>query len=341
MQVSIFFVRLLADELLVRGVDLRRFCAEAGIPESSLDDPSLRVDFPTYNRVVGRALEMTRDPQLGLAVGGRTPAIATTLLGHLVHACPSLREAAKTLWRYGALLLEGGAWGLSESDGQAVFTYSLPAEEAERAYGAELCFALVYGVMRSFVGAERAREVTFEHAPTGPVARYREVFGCPVRFEAPANSIRGDRAVLDRRFLLADPTLKEALLPKADGILSGLRAESALPARIRSYVLSSERPSAVTISEITSSVGVGERTLRRRLEREGVRLRDVVEVALRDLACSSLAENVPIKDVAYRLGYGDLSAFYRAFRRWTGVTPAEFQRTARFRALDEHAAAKA
>jgi AraC-like DNA-binding protein len=327
MQVSIFFVRVLLEELIARGIDARDFCASVNLSDEALDDPSLRIGFEHYNRIVARALALTGDAQLGLAVGARTPAVATTLLGHLVNSCRTLREAAAILFQYSSLLLEGCEWGLSESRGEVVFSYALPPEEEATAYGAELCFALLQGTLRPFIGATKPYQIELRHAPTGPSSRYAEVFGnVAIRFEADANAIVGDVSLLDRRFLLADPTLREALTPKAERMLADLRSEEALPARVRDYIASSPRPRSVTIAELTASFGVCERTLRRRLARSGVRVRDIVDVTLCDLACRSLELNLPIKDVAFKLGYGDVSAFYRAFRRWKGITPAEFQR---------------
>jgi AraC-like DNA-binding protein len=78
------------------------------------------------------------------------------------------------------------------------------------------------------------------------------------------------------------------------------------------------------------ALGLSSRTLRRRLEQEGVSYRDIVETALRERSERLLAEtDLQVSEVAFRAGYTDVSNFTRAFRRWTGKTPKAYRRDAR------------
>jgi AraC-like DNA-binding protein len=72
---------------------------------------------------------------------------------------------------------------------------------------------------------------------------------------------------------------------------------------------------------------VSTRTLRRRLSEEGSSYREIVDEVRADLARHHLArEKRDIDDVAFLLGFSDQSAFTKAFRRWTGRTPADYAR---------------
>ena len=78
---------------------------------------------------------------------------------------------------------------------------------------------------------------------------------------------------------------------------------------------------------------MSERTLRRRLTREGVQLRELVEQTRREQACRYLTtSNLSVSEIAYRLGFAHPPAFHRAFRRWLGVSPLQYRR--------EHAASR-
>ena len=78
--------------------------------------------------------------------------------------------------------------------------------------------------------------------------------------------------------------------------------------------------------DVAQELGLTLHSLRRELRRDGQSVRGLVENAMCELACGLLATaETPIKEIAYRLGFSEPSAFHRAFKRWTGTTPAEFR----------------
>jgi len=68
------------------------------------------------------------------------------------------------------------------------------------------------------------------------------------------------------------------------------------------------------------------RTLQRRLGNAGARFVDLVDAVREEQARLLVrAAELPLAEITYRLGYAELSAFLRAFKRWTGSTPNEFR----------------
>ena len=83
-------------------------------------------------------------------------------------------------------------------------------------------------------------------------------------------------------------------------------------------------PSAASIAK---SLGLGHRTLQRRLSRDGETFSQLLEATRRRLAERYLADpKLSLSEVAYLLGYSEQASFYRSFRRWHGTTPAEYRR---------------
>jgi AraC-like DNA-binding protein len=76
---------------------------------------------------------------------------------------------------------------------------------------------------------------------------------------------------------------------------------------------------------VARHVGLGPRTLRRRLASLNLSLFTLIEQARTELACDALRGSSAIKEIADRLGFSEVSAFHRAFKRWTGTTPGQYR----------------
>ena len=91
--------------------------------------------------------------------------------------------------------------------------------------------------------------------------------------------------------------------------------------------IAKHEPGAPSLEDVASDLGVSARTLKRRLAARGVAYSSLLEEELRDKALLLLrSSDAAIPAIAERLGYSDVANFARAFRRWTGTTPAAYRR---------------
>ena len=79
-----------------------------------------------------------------------------------------------------------------------------------------------------------------------------------------------------------------------------------------------------TLGSTARGLGVGARTMQRRLHAEGTSFAEVVDALRHEMACAYLDRGVSIPQIAALLGYADETAFHHAFRRWTGSTPLRY-----------------
>ena len=97
--------------------------------------------------------------------------------------------------------------------------------------------------------------------------------------------------------------------------------------RLRRYL--SARPADRIPNMIVAAreLGMSVRSLRRRLAEEGVTYRALVQAQLEEAAIQALqTPGRSVQEAAVATGFSDSTAFHRAFKQWTGVTPTEFQR---------------
>jgi AraC-like DNA-binding protein len=169
-------------------------------------------------------------------------------------------------------------------------------------------------------------EVWFKHERPEYHAQYARVFTGTLRFGQPRYAIVGPREYLDRELVLADATTRAALEAGAEQLLQGMQAGTTAE-RVRALLWFERRLDAMSTGKIAKGMGLGVRELRRRLAAEGVRLSQLLGEARLRVAKHELSKpGVSIKEAAYALGFSEPSAFFRAFKRWSGQTPLEYLR---------------
>jgi len=176
-------------------------------------------------------------------------------------------------------------------------------------------------------------EVTFAHAAGYPVAAYEQLFGAPVRFEQPLSALWFPKSAMSIAFPNRDPIARRYLEAHAMQLLAAIPTpatpEPPIVKHVRDAILDELAASGADLARVAKRLAMSTRTLQRRLEEVDTRYQDVVEDVRASAARSLLRDRGrSIIDVAFELGYADLKGFYRAFKRWTGSTPAEWRATA-------------
>jgi AraC-like DNA-binding protein len=158
-------------------------------------------------------------------------------------------------------------------------------------------------------------------------APYREVFRAEVRFGVSASGIWMSRGQLDLPVTPGDPRLHAMLTGFAEERLARLPAPGDLVDEVRAALRraldGTGRPQAPSIAR---RLGMSERTLSRRLREHEQGFAALLDEVSRGAAVELLERGTTTTEVAFLLGFSELSAFHRAFHRWTGVTPGDFRR---------------
>ncbi len=279
--------------LAALGYDPGALSAAVGIERALLDNPEARVPHDAVMRLWQEAVAGSSDLDIGLHVAEAAAIESFDVHAYAVFASATLREGLQLACRYQRLIHESTELSLTPGTGGAWLRHTLPGGFAVPRPSAEFLLTSYVGLGRIASGSEwEPLEVRFAHPAPQRDAEHRRLFGAALRF---------DSGFTQRRH-----TERQGASPSLQRAQWGA-------------------PSAVQVAE---HFKMSVRTLARRLENEGTSYKHVLEQLRRERATALLHERrASIAEVAFLLGFADVSAFYRAFKRWTGTTPVDFTRS--------------
>jgi len=329
MFVSVLMVRALLHACGARGIARSDLLAGSALLDADLSDLRVRLPSVDFERIAQRALALTGDAALGLSLGAELPQHALQVVGYLVQSSPTLRHAYTAFARYASLLAVNPLWVLREEADTAVLSFRcvVPHPSTER-LAHDWAASLTYRSVAAFASRREHRPTRVELAFPEPdeVASYAALFPCAVRFGLRDTTVHFPRALLDVPQLHGDPAMWAALRDTAERFLQHVELGSGMAGRMRGELRKAGSLAGVTVTSLARSLGVSESTLRRTLASEGISPSELVDEARCERACAFLQEpQRAVKDVAFELGYADVTSFHRAFKRWTGVTPVAYR----------------
>jgi AraC-like DNA-binding protein len=257
---------------------------------------------------------------------------ALGVTGQIVLRADDLGHAGTLIGRF--MRLTDTAMGMQrlERDGLIGVGITHRPEVVAMRYPIELMVGIGFRLLTHAAGGTLPlREVTFAHPAGYPVAAYEALFGAPVRFEAPHTAMWFPAEALDLPFAGRDPLARRYIEAHAEHMLATLpEPEPAVVRELREAIVLELATSGAELSRVARRVAMSTRTVQRRLDEAGTSFQQLVDDVRSAMARSLLRDHArSILDVAFELGYADLKGFYRAFRRWTGATPAEWRARAR------------
>lgn len=315
-----------------RGVSPSVILAGAGVAADVLDTPEAPVPLEAIFGGWAAAMRVVRDDGLPVHVA-RTFAIEHySVLGFAVMTAASGREALARVVRFVALITNfGGRWEMEETE-QALHVrwLRLGARSLGHRVANESVLAEFMQVSRQILVAELdALAVSFKHAAPPDTRAHCEHFGVAPRWQADADELVLPKAILSAVPSYANPALSRHFEALAQQLLQEASSDERVASRVRQAILAALPDGEPASPAIAKRVGMSERSLRRALANEGESFSGLVEAVRRERAARLLADGrASLAEVAFSLGFSELSAFSRAFKRWYGRAPSEVRRSA-------------
>lgn len=314
------------------GADPAEVLTEAGFDPALFADPDSLISYAARSRLVAHCVARTGCRHFGLLVGQHGRLSSLGLVGFLVQNAPDVGTALESLVRYLHLHVRGAATSLAVHGDSAILGYDIyqPHVAATDQIG-DGAVATMFNILRSLCGPEwKPTEVLFAHRKPLDVGPFRRFFRAPLRFDAEQNAVVFAARWLSRRLPQADPELRRLLQKQIDALEARHRGD--FPGQVRALLRTALLTGHGSADQVAALFSMHSRTLNRRLSEFGTSLRELVDEGRFEIARQMLQDSTAdVNRIAASLGYADASAFTRAFRRWSGTTPAVWRANQRRR----------
>ncbi|SFF53684.1 transcriptional regulator, AraC family [Fontimonas thermophila] len=309
------------------GYDSLRLFAQAGLDIAALDDPNARYPVAGTTRLWQLAVDASGDDAFGLTVARHVGPTTFHALGYALNASATLHEVFDRMLRYFAVVTDVAELEFGEAASGYRFAMRVPDGGVIAPQAVDAFAALIVRLCRGLLGRREfsPQLVRLQRAEPRNRHAFEKVFRAPLQFCAPENALYFDRAVLDTPLEGANPELARHNDEIVQRYLARLQRDD-IVTRVRTVLtdlLPHGEPSAAAVA---ARLHLSERSLQRRLAGAQTSFSALLRDTRHSLARSYLREpRLSIGEIAYLLGFGDMSSFTRAFRRWEGIAPSEFR----------------
>lgn len=324
---SMLGVRALFQEMEEQGVEAASLLLSTGLVPSQVDDPKTRLSLQQKITIFRNVWRRTRHTDVGLRAGVRQRLSDFGVYGYALVSSNTFGEGVLLGFKHLRLIGPVVEKRFYIDGSTAVFS----AHDV-LSLGELLPMALEFW----FASAHRLATCTLE-APMPSVRlllpypkpphwkKYETLFNCPVEFNADVMEWHFDASVLSQPCPNANPITADICQDFCGRMVKSLDDESALPQSIRIACLNS-RGAIPNADVMAARLGMSVRTLHRRLVDLNMSYQEIVDDVRKSLAAEYLLNTeMTVEEIASRVGFSEPTNFRRAFRKWTGSTPAAYR----------------
>jgi AraC-like DNA-binding protein len=318
------------DHVRARGGDVEQLRRRFRLPDGADVAPVL--SLARLRELIDAAAAAAGDPFLGVHLAASLPRGPLGLLEFASTSAPTLGEGLRRIGRYTALVNEAVEITIVEAGGEARLEQRIAGEpECLGRHTNEFFVAFLLLQARRATGdACVPARVWFAHSRPDDVGALADSVGTArLAFGCEHNGFALPRAMLDLPLTSSDPALLHWLDDQAEAALHERPSSGDLFGRLRATLRAQLAAGTPSVAQTARELGMSSRTLQRRLGEEDTTFHALVESVRADLALYYVRDGGHrLSDIANLCGYSELSAFLRAFKRWTGHTPTELRLSA-------------
>ncbi|MGH1576785.1 AraC family transcriptional regulator [Planktotalea sp.] len=304
------------------GVDITALLDSVGI-----DAPGGgQISAPVFGRLWLGIAEATNDEFFGNAARPMRPG-SFALMGHAVRDAPTVEIALRRALRFLKVAIDEPYGELHVSNGIAEIALH-DSRKDRSAFAYRTYWVILHGLT---CWLARARIPLHGLDITCPPPReqedYHHFFGAPVRFGAEQGALRFDAVYLRRPVDRSEAALKRFLRAAPGNFLIGYKYDEGSLGAVMALLKARDPLDWPRFPDLAQELGMSAAKLRRQLAQQGHSYRSLKSDLRRDRAFLLLRDDrLSVSEVSHDLGFAEPSAFFRAFRGWTGHTPDEWRK---------------
>ncbi len=309
------------------GIDSAAFLKELGLSEARLRDIKARVPSQLTDDAFTKAAARIADPAFGLAAARCWHPSNLGTMGYAWLSSRTLHTGLKRMERFSRILGNRFSYHVVQDHDGLHFNYDHGRGDLDIGHAmTDFSLSILMDMCRTNAGqALPAKQVTLRRPRPVDSTPWEAFFGCDIRF-----GDQRDCMVLDNA--LADAPLPTANIPLAntfDAILTEQLAtvfDDDLVSRCKAHFLRELTSGEPVANDLAKALGLSLRSLQRRLAEEGVSYQELLDETRHELARRYLDDPArSVTEITFLLGFSEQSAFTRAFRRWSGMSPSTYR----------------
>ncbi len=289
-------------------------------------NPEARIDEKKVIALWQYLTDHCEIPHFALLVGQQINPQAKGLLASWVSQCATLGEALQVFAQHIALMNPSEQWQINTQGNLVCLSFhfskdkNYPACAIERSMSALIAWGQVLAMEK--INIEFA---SFTFSQPNHLDYYGELFGDKLKFNTTANTLLFKTSVLERPIYSSNHYLKEMVKEKALSILNAWQAGAPLSQHILQLIQINLPKQKACIEILCDELSISRQTLYRKLQEEGTDFKTLHTQARKELALKLLIENSHnMASISQALGFKETSSFYKAFKRWFGVSARDY-----------------
>ncbi|MBB3046804.1 AraC-like DNA-binding protein [Litorivivens lipolytica] len=327
LQDSSFVVQLVYPALIALGLDIDQIAERCNITPDLLQTSQARYPHAAQQRFWQVVEEISGDPLIGLHLAEVMSLHKGQVWEYLFLSSPTFGDGLQRALNYQRLVSDASRWELRLEGDTACLDFTFnhePTPEQRHFVEASALYLIRY--FRALTHDSFApRHLAFSHEAAASIDDYRAVMGCDVAFAQPSTTLTFDAKVMELPSSRAEPELLKLHEQLANERLARLQKQDIVVA-VRTAIAETLEQGQPELNEVAQRLGLSVRVLRARLTEAETSFNQVLADYRCYLAKRLLSRTEePIADIVYLTGFSEPSTFYRAFKRWTGMTPVEYR----------------
>lgn len=313
-----------------RNVDPQTIFVAAGLDPELMQQQGARYSLSKIAVLWHEAENALNDPCFGIEVANSWHPSHFGALGYAMLASKSLRMTLERLIRYFRVISDLHFAELTEQAAENTLTFSLVYSDNEQHPPAreDAALAWVMSTLRVNYQQELAPAgVMFSHDQQSCSMKYYEFFRAPLTFNGASCAIILPLDVADEELPSWNSEMAAFNDQQMEKYLSTLQTAN-LSSKVKKRIVEHLPSGDATLENVASDLALSTRTLQRMLSQENTGFMQLLEETRKELARGYVSQHtMDLTEIAFLLGFSDLSSFSRSFKRWTGQPPNHYRKS--------------